>query len=63
MSYHGGPLVGQGGVTEPLGRSLEPTHLSNPTAVPYLNKFVAGPTRLESNPLSEPLRNLKTQSP
>jgi hypothetical protein len=29
----------------------------------YLSKFVAGPARLESNPLGEPVRSLRPMSP
>ena len=29
----------------------------------YLSRYVAGPVRLESNPLAEPLRTLRTISP
>ena len=44
-----------------LTQNVEPPSMAQ---VPqYLSRFVAGPPRLESNPLGEPLRNLRTLSP
>ncbi|CDW77843.1 UNKNOWN [Stylonychia lemnae] len=61
MSYHGG-LPQNNQVNNVLGQYMEPLALQQQQP-PYLQRFVAGPLRLESNPLSEPLRNFKTQSP
>lgn len=44
-----------------LYQNMDPPQMSQ---VPqYLSRFVAGPARLESNPLGEPLRTLRTISP
>jgi hypothetical protein len=45
----------------PLSLNVEPpTMVQVPS---YLSKFVAGPARLESNPLGEPVRSLRPMSP
>jgi|LauGreDrversion4_2_1035121.scaffolds.fasta_scaffold115545_3 hypothetical protein len=45
----------------PLYQNMDPPQMSQ---VPqYLSRYVAGPARLESNPLGEPLRTLRTLSP
>jgi len=56
MTYHGG-MGHPNTVTDMLGKQIEPPRLGG--NAPYLSRFVAGPARLESNPLSEPLRNFK----
>ena len=56
MSQYGGSGY-QNPVTDTMGRNMEPPRLNNQP--PYMQRFVAGPARLESNPLSEPMRNFK----
>lgn len=48
-------------IGNPLVQPLEPPMMSQ---IPgYLTKFVAGPVRLEANPLGEPMRTIRTLSP
>eukprot|EP00347_Sterkiella_histriomuscorum_P010311 403376790 len=57
-AYHQGGMNGyQNPVIDTHGKYMEPRHLVN--NAPYLQRFVAGPQRLEQNPLGEPMRNLK----
>jgi len=41
--------------------NMEPPQMSQIPS--YLSRFVAGPVRLEGNPLGEPSRTLRTLSP
>ena len=57
-AYHHGGMNGyQNPVIDTHGKYMEPRPLVN--NAPYLQRFVAGPQRLEQNPLGEPMRNLK----
>ena len=46
-----------------FGMMMEPIKTQNNMPPPYMQKFIAGPTRLEQNPLSEPSRNFNNNSP
>ena len=49
--------IPQGFMGDKYGKVMEPPKMNAP---PYLQKFVAGPLRLEQNPLSEPTRHFRT---
>ena len=51
--YAGGP--------DNYNQVMEPHRMAQ--APPYLQKFVAGPVKLEHNPLSEPMRSFRGSSP
>jgi hypothetical protein len=60
MSHSGGlRMPPQHG--NPILAAMEPPQMSQVPS--YLSKFVAGPARLEANPLGEPARTIRTLSP